>query len=102
MSFSVQPKLNDALLEMFRNNFIGSAPYLSCVPSLRHHKLSTNDQFLVLSSDGLYQYLTNEEVVSYVESFMERFPDGDPAQSLIEELLLRAAQKAGNTIFLQV
>lgn len=92
----MQPKLNDALLEMFRNEYIGTAPYVSCIPSLCHHKLRTRDQFLVLSSDGLYQYLTNQEVVSHVECFIEKFPDGDPAQHLIEELLLRAAKKAGN------
>lgn len=91
----VQAKWNDALLEMFRNEYIGTAPYISCSPSLRHHKLCPRDHFLVLSSDGLYQYLSNQEVVSHVESFMEKFPDGDPAQHLIEELLLRAAKKAG-------
>jgi serine/threonine protein phosphatase PrpC len=64
------------------------------MPSLRH-RLGPNDQFLVLSSDGLYQYLSNQEVVSQVELFMEKFPDGDPAQHLIEELLFRAAKKAG-------
>lgn len=93
--FLKQAKWNDSLLEMFRNDYIGNAPYVSCSPSLRHHKLCPRDQFLVLSSDGLYQYLSNQEVVSHVESFMEKFPDGDPAQHLIEELLLRAAKKAG-------
>ncbi|XP_002519843.2 protein phosphatase 2C 29 [Ricinus communis] len=93
--FLKQPKFNDALLEMFRNEYIGTAPYISCLPSLRHHQLCPRDQFLVLSSDGLYQYLTNQEVVSYIENFMEKFPDGDPAQHLIEELLSRAAKKAG-------
>ncbi|XP_047340426.1 protein phosphatase 2C 29 [Impatiens glandulifera] len=90
-----QAKLNDALLEMFRNEYIGSAPYISCSPSLCHHRLCPRDQFIILSSDGLYQYLTNQEVVTVVESFMEKFPDGDPAQHLIEELLVRAAKKAG-------
>ncbi|KAJ8552701.1 hypothetical protein K7X08_020094 [Anisodus acutangulus] len=93
--FLKRPKLNDALLEMFRNEYIGDAPYLSCTPSMRHHRLCPRDQFLVLSSDGLYQYLTNQEVVYHVENFMEKFPDGDPAQHLIEELLFRAAKKAG-------
>ncbi|PON57085.1 Protein phosphatase [Parasponia andersonii] len=93
--FLKQPKWNAALLEMFRNEYIGTAPYISCSPSLCHHKLSPRDQFLVLSSDGLYQYFSNEEVVSHVENFMEKFPDGDPAQHLIEELLYRAAKKAG-------
>ncbi|KAM7493972.1 hypothetical protein LguiB_028581 [Lonicera macranthoides] len=99
--FLKQPKLNDALLEMFRNEYIGTTPYLSCSPSLRHHKLCPRDQLLVLSSDGLYQYLTNQEVVSHVESFIENFPEGDPAQHLIEELLLRAAKKAGMFPILQ-
>ncbi|XP_070021004.1 protein phosphatase 2C 29-like isoform X2 [Nicotiana sylvestris] len=93
--FLKRPKLNDALLEMFRNEYIGDAPYLSCKPSLRHHRLCPKDQFLVLSSDGLYQYLSNQEVVCHVENFMEKFPDGDHAQHLIEELLFRAAKKAG-------
>lgn len=93
--FLKQHRWNDALLEMFRNDFIGTAPYISCSPSLRHHKLCPRDQFLVLSSDGLYQYFSNQEVVSHVQNFMERFPDGDPAQHLIEELLFRAARKAG-------
>ncbi|KAJ4957999.1 hypothetical protein NE237_025110 [Protea cynaroides] len=93
--FLKQPKLNNALLGVFRNDYIGTAPYISCYPSLHHHKIGANDQFLVLSSDGLYQYFSNEEVVSHVENFMEKFPDGDPAQHLIEELLFRAAKKAG-------
>ncbi|KAJ0084303.1 hypothetical protein Patl1_30371 [Pistacia atlantica] len=95
-----QPKLNNSLLEMFRNEYIGTAPYISCTPSLHHHRLCPRDQFLILSSDGLYQYLTNQEVVSNVESFMEKFPDGDPAQHLIEELLFHAADKAGKMFFL--
>ncbi|KAE8671713.1 Protein phosphatase 2C 29 [Hibiscus syriacus] len=93
--FLKKPKLNDALLEMFRNEYIGTAPYISCSPSLCHHRLCPRDQFLILSSDGLYQYLSNQEVVSLVESFMEKFPDGDPAQHLIEEVLMHAAKKAG-------
>ncbi|OMO93177.1 phosphatase 2C (PP2C)-like protein [Corchorus olitorius] len=93
--FLKKPKLNDALLEMFRNQYIGTAPYISCSPSLCHHRICPSDQFLILSSDGLYQYLSNQEVVSLVENFMEKFPDGDPAQHLIEELLFRAAKKAG-------
>ncbi|KAJ8774495.1 hypothetical protein K2173_016941 [Erythroxylum novogranatense] len=93
--FLKQPKWNDMLLEMFKTEYIGTAPYISCSPSLCHYRLCPRDQFLVLSSDGLYQYLTNQEVVSHVEKFMEQFPDGDPAQNLIKELLSRAAKKAG-------
>lgn len=98
----VQPKWNDVLLEMFRNEYIGTAPYITCLPSLCYHKLCPRDQFLILSSDGLYQYLSNQEVVCEVEKFLDKFPEGDPAQHLIEELLSRAAKKAGNFLTLFV
>ncbi|OIW13023.1 hypothetical protein TanjilG_15472 [Lupinus angustifolius] len=86
---------NEALLEMFQVDYVGTAPYLSCTPSVLHHRLSSSDRFLVLSSDGLYQYFSNEEVVAHVTWFMENVPEGDPAQYLIAELLLRAAKKNG-------
>ncbi|XP_057970904.1 probable protein phosphatase 2C 23 [Malania oleifera] len=90
-----QPKWNNALLEMFRIDYVGANPYITCSPSLYHHRLSPKDRFLILSSDGLYQYFTNEEAVSEVELFIAAFPEGDPAQHLIEEVLFRAAKKAG-------
>lgn len=93
--FLKQPKWNNALLEMFRIDYVGTSPYLNCMPSLYHHKLGPRDSFLILSSDGLYQYFTNEEAVSEVELFLSLSPEGDPAQHLVEELLFRAAKRAG-------
>ncbi|KAK8512291.1 hypothetical protein V6N13_097057 [Hibiscus sabdariffa] len=93
--FLKQPKWNDALCEIFRINYIGTSPYITSSPSLYHYKLSPGDRFLILSSDGLYQYFTNQQVVSRIEWFTASFPDGDPAQHLVEEVLIRAAEKAG-------
>ncbi|BAT84449.1 hypothetical protein VIGAN_04182700 [Vigna angularis var. angularis] len=93
--FLKQPKQNNAVLEVFRVSYIGESPYITCFPSLQHHKLNPNDKFLILSSDGLYQYFTNEEAAAKVESFITMFPDRDPAQLLIEEALGRAAKRAG-------
>ncbi|KAK4772880.1 hypothetical protein SAY87_027899 [Trapa incisa] len=93
--FLKQPKWNDALLEMFRIDYIGSSPYITCFPSLSHHRLGPADKFLILSSDGLNQYFTNQEAITAVESFLDSFPEGDPAKHLIEKVLLRAAKKAG-------
>ncbi|KAJ4845446.1 putative protein phosphatase 2C 4 [Turnera subulata] len=93
--FLKQPKWNNALLEMFRIDYIGISPYITCLPSLYHHRLGPKDRFLILSSDGLYQYFTNEEAVNEVELFIALQPEGDPAQHLVEEVLFRAAKKAG-------
>nr|KYP71710.1 Protein phosphatase 2C 32 [Cajanus cajan] len=93
--FLKRPSFNEPLLKMFRVDYVGNAPYLSCTSSVLHHRLSSSDRFLVLSSDGLYQYFSNEEVVAHVTWFMENVPEGDPAQYLIAELLFRAAKKNG-------
>ncbi|RID71328.1 hypothetical protein BRARA_C03270 [Brassica rapa] len=93
--FLKQPKWNEALLEMFRINYVGTSPYITCSPSLHHHRLTSRDKFLILSSDGLYEYFSNEEAIFEVDSFISAFPEGDPAQHLIQEVLLRAAKKYG-------
>ncbi|KAL3717176.1 hypothetical protein ACJRO7_008715 [Eucalyptus globulus] len=93
--FLKQPKWNDALLEMFRIDYIGTSPYITCTPSLSHHRLGLRDRFLILSSDGLNQYFTNQEAISEVDLFLSSFPEGDPAQHLVEEVLFRAAKQAG-------
>uniref|UniRef100_A0ACD5WZE6 Uncharacterized protein n=1 Tax=Avena sativa TaxID=4498 RepID=A0ACD5WZE6_AVESA len=90
-----QPKWNNRLLGAFKIKYIGMDPYINCKPSLCHHRIGRNDKFLVLSSDGLYQYFTNKEVVDQVEKFTVEHPEGDPAQHLVKELLLRAAKKNG-------
>ncbi|KAH0927611.1 hypothetical protein HID58_019867 [Brassica napus] len=43
----------------------------------------------------LKQFISCEEVIFEVESFISAFPEGDPAQHLIQEVLLRAAKKYG-------
>ncbi|KAL9251966.1 putative protein phosphatase 2C 4 [Drosera capensis] len=93
--FLKQPKWNQGLLEMFRIDYVGNSPYITCAPSLCHHRLGPRDKFIILSSDGLYQYFTNEEAVNEVETFITMTSEGDPAQHLIEEVLFRAAKKAG-------
>ncbi|KAM1276981.1 hypothetical protein ACFX13_030135 [Malus domestica] len=91
----VQPKWNNAPLEAFQIDYIGTSPYITCSPSLHYHRLGPKDRFLILSSDGLYQYFTNEEAVSEVELFITLQPEGDPAQHPVDEVLFHAAKKAG-------
>ncbi|KAL6619669.1 hypothetical protein ACP70R_034808 [Stipagrostis hirtigluma subsp. patula] len=90
-----EPRWNKALLKVFRVDYVGTAPYITCRPHLQHHRLGPRDKFLILSSDGLYDYFTNEEVVRQVEEFTASYPDEDPAKYLSHEILLRAANQAG-------
>lgn len=75
-----------------------SPPYVSTQPSLRVHEISNSDHFVILGSDGLFDFFTNDEVVKLVHSYILRNPYGDPAKFLLEQLVLRAADCAGEIL----
>lgn len=72
-----------------------SPPYVSTRPFTMSHEVSENDLFVVLGSDGLFDFFRNEEVVELVHKFIQDKPLGDPAKYLVEQLILRAAENAG-------
>lgn len=41
-------------------------PYLTGRPDVEHHRLTVNDKFLVIGSDGLWDFLTPSQVVTLV------------------------------------
>lgn len=52
---------------------------------------------MVIGSDGLFDFFTNEEVVEHVNRFLIAQPTADPAKYMVEQLLLRAANFAGTS-----
>ncbi|KAJ1407642.1 PPM-type phosphatase domain [Sesbania bispinosa] len=87
--------LNDALMGILRVSNLISPPYISTDPSLNVHKISNCDQFVIVGSDGLFDFFSNDEAVQLVESYILSNPFGDPAKFLIEQLVARAADSAG-------
>ncbi|ORY01230.1 protein serine/threonine phosphatase 2C [Basidiobolus meristosporus CBS 931.73] len=51
-----------------------SPPYISSLPEIQHHHLTSSDRFLVLASDGLYDELSNDQIVQLVASHLEQEP----------------------------
>ena len=90
-----QKKLNDALMGILRVRNLISPPYVSTEPSLNVHRISKSDHFVIVASDGLFDFFSNEEVVELVHSYMLSNPHGDPAKFLLEHLVKRAASCAG-------
>ncbi|KAI4317595.1 hypothetical protein L6164_025456 [Bauhinia variegata] len=87
--------LNDALMGILRVRDLKSPPYVSTQPSMNVHKISNLDQFVIVASDGLFDFFSNDEAVKLVESYILSNPSGDPAKFLIEKLVARAANRAG-------
>lgn len=88
-------ELNDALMGILRVRNLISPPYVSTSPSVYVHRISKSDRFVILGSDGLFDFFTNEEAVRLVHSYILRNPSGDPAKFLLEQLVVRAADCAG-------
>ncbi|KAK4483284.1 hypothetical protein RD792_010469 [Penstemon davidsonii] len=87
--------MNDALMGILRVRNLISPPYVSLQPSLCVHEVSNSDNFVVLGSDGLFDFFSNDEVVKLVHSYILTNPSGDPAKFLVEQLAARAADSAG-------
>ncbi|KAG6477946.1 hypothetical protein ZIOFF_061378 [Zingiber officinale] len=87
-------KMNDALMGILKVPNLSSPPYISTEPSVANHKVSEGDCFVILASDGLFDFFSNDEVVKLVASYVFDNPTGDPAKFLVEQLVSRAAQIA--------
>ncbi|PSS01498.1 Protein like [Actinidia chinensis var. chinensis] len=87
--------MNDALMGILRVHNLLSPPYVSIQPSLNVHKVSNFDHFVILGSDGLFDFFTNDDAVNLVHSYILNNPSGDPAKFLLEQLVTKAADSAG-------
>jgi len=45
---------------------ISAEPYVTCEPDLFKYKLNKYDKFIVIACDGLWDVMTNEEVVNFI------------------------------------
>lgn len=88
-------KMNDALMGILRVRNLCSPPYVYTHPFTTCHRVTEGDQFIVLGSDGLFDFFSNDDVVQLVDLFIQHDPFGDPAKHLVEHLVLRAADNAG-------
>jgi serine/threonine protein phosphatase PrpC len=91
-------KLNDALMGILRVRNLLSPPYVSVEPSMRVHKITESDHFVIVASDGLFDFFSNEEAIELVHSFIYSNPCGDPAKFLLERLVAKAAARVGFTL----
>ncbi|KAL8125913.1 putative protein phosphatase 2C 38 [Apium graveolens] len=79
----------EPLLPKFRLPAPFEKPILNAEPSIFIHKLNSKDQFLIFASDGLWEQLSNQEVVNIVHNH----PRNGIARRLVKAALRVAASK---------
>ncbi|ORY06327.1 protein serine/threonine phosphatase 2C [Basidiobolus meristosporus CBS 931.73] len=53
-------------------------PYVTATPEVLHHQLTSQDRFMVIASDGLFDLLSNDEIVSLVGTYLQQKSDSLP------------------------
>lgn len=91
--FYAQPRL----VEAYRQTG-WTVPYTTAQPDITTHNLQSNDEFLVLATDGLFADLTSQQVVDLVGEWMQRKAQHKPnthptaAAHLTEAALVAASE----------
>ncbi|XP_078441162.1 putative protein phosphatase 2C 39 [Wolffia australiana] len=94
----MQSKLNNMLMGILRVRNLISPPYVYTNPFTTYHRVTEDDLFVVLGSDGLFDLFSNEDVVGLVHQFVQDHPFGEPAKFLIEQLVSKVAELSGLTV----
>ncbi len=48
---------------------VDATPYVTCIPDIYHYKIDKNCKFFVIACDGIWDVLTNQEVVNFVLTY---------------------------------
>ena len=63
---------------------VDCTPYVTHMPQIYDYKINSHDKFLVFACDGLWDVLSNQEVVNYVLSLIIENYKGNYAKMLAE------------------
>jgi len=82
--------------DMSLHPLIHHLPYITSEPEITTHKLTPEDRFVVISSDGLYENMTPEMVSEFVEQQLDAGADPSTLASKIIEYLFEVLARLMN------
>uniref|UniRef100_K3WGS4 PPM-type phosphatase domain-containing protein n=1 Tax=Globisporangium ultimum (strain ATCC 200006 / CBS 805.95 / DAOM BR144) TaxID=431595 RepID=K3WGS4_GLOUD len=74
-----------------------SPPYITVVPEITSIPIKSDDKFVILGSDGLWDFVSNGEAVDVVRAQVARGEYDSAARALVDRTLQNAAAKANLT-----
>lgn len=66
-------------------DFVSKSVGCSCVPELIEMKLNNNSQFMIIASDGVWEFLNNQEVCKLIEPFYKKQDPEGACTRVIDE-----------------
>ena len=78
-------------------NFTG--PYIQAVPDIKILNITGNDQYIVMASDGMWDFLESKDVSEYLkQNDKGALNPGEITQSLFEMVMNQAAEESSLTL----
>lgn len=66
-------------------------PYVSHVPHIIRHRLSSKDRFVILACDGLWDVLPNQDAIEFVQDLLTNNYKGNIAKALVEHAFAKGS-----------
>jgi len=70
-------------------------PYVTAKPDISCYKLEKNDKFMIVSTDGLFSDLNNEEIIAYVGDVLDGKEQNFKCENMSTLLIRKALLEAG-------
>jgi serine/threonine protein phosphatase PrpC len=91
-----------AVSRAFGNYEYKEAQILSSEPEIHHISLTSDVEYLVVGSDGLYEHFTNEEIISFIKNGLNR-SNNPNLEMIVKELVEEAIDRgSGDNITILV
>lgn len=70
-----------------------SPPYITAIPEVKSFRIDKHDRFVIIGSDGLWDFLSNDEAVEVVREEMAKGNYEHAGRALVERTLQKAAKR---------
>jgi serine/threonine protein phosphatase PrpC len=70
---------------------IDCTPYVTHLPQIYKHKLSSKDKFVILACDGLWDVVSNQDAIDFIQDLLNKNFKGNFSKMLCEYALAKGS-----------
>jgi hypothetical protein len=70
---------------------IDCTPYVTHLPQIYKHKLSSKDKFIILACDGLWDVVSNQDAIDFIQDLLNKNFKGNFSKMLCEHALAKGS-----------
>jgi len=68
-------------------DIVASSVGVICIPEVKEFTIEKNSKFIIIASDGVWEFLSNEKIVEIVNPYYKTGDSSGAADKIVEESL---------------